>query len=142
MNIYQLTEIQILTFALVMLRITGFVFSAAIIGSGSVPVPVRVLLSLILTITVWPTLNITSAVISGFGESLIYLSLTEVLLGLLIGYLTRIFFLTVEMAGEIASSSMGLSAAQIFNPSLQANTSSIGQFYNILATLLFFSILG
>jgi flagellar biosynthetic protein FliR len=58
------------------------------------------------------------------------------------GFLARMILMTAEIAGQILSFSMGLSAAQLVNPAFGESSSIMEQFEVVLATLLFLAING
>lgn len=140
MNIYSLTETQVIFFSLVMLRMTAFVFSAAIFSTPTVSAPLRVLFALVLTMTMFPLLQLPGS--ADLNDSLIPLAVRELLVGLIIGYLSRLFFLAVSMTGEIVSVSLGLSAAQLYNPLMQSQGGVVEQFHVILGSIFFLLING
>ncbi len=143
-SISQLNEIQILIFALIMLRMIAFVFSAAVLNSPSFPVHAKVLFSVVLTMLLFKSVatNKMIAQISEQQDQILILSVMELLIGLSLGFLTRIYFFAISMAGELISVSMGLGQAQMFNPMMGNMGNSIEQFLVFLATLLYFAING
>lgn len=143
-SISQLNEIQILVFALILLRMTSFVFSAAVLSSPSFPIPAKILFSVVLTMLVFKSVatNKIIAQISQQQDQILILAVMEVLIGLCIGFLTRIYFFAISMAGELISVSMGLGQAQLFNPMMGNMGNAIEQFLVFLATLLYFAING
>jgi flagellar biosynthetic protein FliR len=140
--LYNLTEVQLVIFALIFLRMIAFVVSSVVFGSTNISVPVKVLLSLTLTMIVFPSVHLNAADSAKMGEDLILLSAREVALGLSLGFLTRLFFFAVGMTGELVSVSIGLGAAQMFNPMMGTNSNTVEQFYNTIATLIFFALNG
>ncbi len=143
-NISQLNEIQILAFGLILLRMSAFVFSCAIFSSPTISVAVKVLFSVVLSILVFNSVatNEVVARISANENQLILMSGCELLIGLVLGFFTRIFFFALSMAGEIVSISTGLGQAQIFNPMIGSMGNAMEQFYVTVGTLLFFSLNG
>ncbi len=143
-NITQLNEVQLLVFGLALLRMTAFIFSASIFSAQSVPIVARILISLILTMMVFPSLNNNKTLlqVSEMQDQIIFLSTLEVVIGLCLGFLTRFFFFTVSMAGELISVALGLGQAQIFNPLLGSPGNAMEQFISMFATLIFFAING
>lgn len=140
----KLTEIQIIVFGLILLRMSSFVFSAAILNSTTVSVSLKILLSLSFTMMMYGTISSAATIsrISDLQDQLILLALYEVLMGLIIGFMTRLFFFSISMAGEMISVAMGLGNAQIFNPMMGANANAFEQFLMMISTLLFFSLGG
>jgi len=143
-SISQLNEIQIIVFALILLRMTGFIFSAAIFNSPSISIPVKVLLSVVLAMLLFNTVASKEILVrvSENQNSLLIFAVMEILIGVSIGFLTRIFFFTVSMAGELISISMGLGQAQMFNPLIGNMGNALEQFLVFLATLLYFALNG
>ena len=140
----QLNEAQILVFALILLRMLSFVVSSAIFGSQTLTVHLKVLLGIVFTIAVYQPIatNETLVRINDLQDNLILLSAREVVLGLILGFVTRLFFFAVSMAGEIVSVAVGLGQAQVFNPTIGSMGNAMEQFYSVLATLVFLSMDG
>ncbi len=123
---------------------TAFVVSWPVFGVELVPGPVKVLLGIVLSILIFPTLSLHNNQFVGGLDSLhiLFLALKEGFIGVSLGYLGRLFFYTLSVAGEIITVSMGLSSAQLFNPSVGGNSSSTNQFLVGLASLFFLAIQG
>lgn len=143
-SISQLNEIQVIAFGLILLRMSGFVFTAAILNAPSVSIPLKILISLVLTMTVFNTVanNAVLVGLNGMEDSLITLAVKEVFIGIAIGFATRVFFFSVGMAGEMISVSMGLGQAQMFNPMMGNMGNVMEQFFVALATLLYMGLNG
>ena len=143
-SVSQLNEVQLIAFGLIFLRMSGFVFTAAILNSASVSAPLKILLSLVLTMTVFNTVANSTALVAikEMDDSLITLAAKEIFIGLAIGFTTRIFFFAIGMAGELISVSMGLGQAQIFNPMMGSMGNVMEQFFVALATLLYMGLNG
>jgi len=136
------TEAQILLFALILLRMIAFVVSSAIFGSPLVNTPVKILLSLVLSIMLFPVVRTGSVNYELISNEIIGLAVRELIVGLSLGFLTRLFFFVVTMTGDLVSMSVGLSASQLYNPMLGSNGNSMDQFYTTLGTLVFLAING
>lgn len=135
----QLNEIQILMFALILLRMIGFVASAAVLSSQNISAVVKIALSIILTLIVFKSVATNEALVRLHEQenSLLVLAAREVLIGIALGFVTRLFFFAISMAGEIVSLSLGLSQAQIFNPMMGSMGNVFEQFYVVIGTLLY-----
>lgn len=144
LNWAALNQVQILTFALVLLRCSSFILSSAVFNTQSIPPFLKVLFSLSLTTIMYTIATHHSQAMNShwLNENLTQMAIREVLVGLLIGVLTRVFFFVVSMAGELFSMSMGLSAAQIFNPLTGSQNQILDQFYTWLSLMIFFVIGG
>lgn len=143
-SISQLNEIQVIAFGLILLRMSGFIFTAAILNSNNVSAPLKVLLSLVLTFSVFNSIanNTLLVQLSTMQDQLLLLSVKEIFLGVVLGFVTRVFFFSVMMAGELISVNMGLGQAQIFNPLMGNMGNVFEQFFVSLATLLYMGING
>jgi flagellar biosynthetic protein FliR len=137
-----MSEVQMIVFGLILLRMIAFVISSAVLGSPNISAPLKLLLSIVLCVLIYPTVHVVPADLASVTDNLILLSARELMIGVTLGFLTRLFFFTIGMTGELVSISIGLGAAQIFNPLMGNNSNTIEQFYNTLATLIFFAING
>ena len=70
---------------------------------------------------------------------LISLIVMELIIGLLIGTVARIFMTALDTAGMVISMQSGLSNAQVFNPSLAQQGSIMGAFLSVTGVLLLFA---
>ena len=141
-SIYQLNDIEIMAFFLTLVRISAFVVSWPVFGGSGIPNSVKVLFSLIVTLVVFPVIDRSQVQLDIGSASLIVLILKETAIGLIFGYLSRMFFFALNVAGDIISTSMGLSQAQVFNPAMGARSTAIEQVLIMLASLLFLAING
>ncbi|NIC41939.1 flagellar biosynthetic protein FliR [Aquabacterium sp. A08] len=123
------------------LRVLGVFASAPIFSARSVPVRTKIGLAFVIAVCLQPALpeppllSLNSA--AAFGAVVQQLSI-----GLAIGLAVRIVFSAVEMAGEIVGLQMGLNFAGFFDPSTNAQTSTVGRFFGNTAMLLFIVLNG
>lgn len=142
LEIYNYNEFQLLAFFLVLLRISAFIVAWPVFGVPSVPAPVKVLFSLVLTMMIFPTVSAEELGLKMLENQIILVAIKEVFIGLTFGFLAKMFFFAIRISGEIVSVSMGLSSSQLFNPSLGGRASSIEQFKLVIASLFFLSVNG
>lgn len=140
----QMNEIQMIVFGLIMMRMIAFVTSSAVFSSPSVPIMAKVLLSIVLTMMVYSSVATPQLIarVSDMQDQIILLAFFEIAMGLCLGFLTRLFFFAISMAGEMISVAMGLGQAQIFNPLMGSQGNAIEQFLVMFSTLVFFAING
>jgi flagellar biosynthetic protein FliR len=136
------SELEILAFALIFLRVSTFTIIWPIFSVYSVPGPLKVLLALALTMTIFPLVSRAGLTPKGLSNDIAYLAGKEVLTGLCLGFMTRLFFFAISCAGNLVATSAGLANGSLFNPALGASTTTVEQFYGALATLLFLSMNG
>jgi flagellar biosynthetic protein FliR len=137
-----LNEMHVILFGLIWLRMVSFVFSAAVIGSPSVNVPVKILFSVLLAFIVFPFAKPVMTDKTSLSDLLAFLAVREVIVGLLLGLLTRFFFFALSMAGELISISLGLGSAQIYNPMTGNNGQVVEQFFSLTGTVIFLALNG
>ncbi|ROH86126.1 flagellar biosynthetic protein FliR [Pseudomethylobacillus aquaticus] len=122
-------------------RILGLIAIAPIFGHRSVPRRVKLGLALALTLIVAPTLP-SQATFDPLTLPGALILAQQLLIGVAMGFSMRIVFAGVEMAGQVIGMTMGLGFAIFFNPMTQGQSSPIGQFYMVIAMLLFLSMNG
>ena len=136
------SETEFVAFILLLFRLSAFFVVWPVFFVTSVPFQVKVLLSVAVSIILFPILDL-SAVGQISGEAImIWYVAKEVFIGLVMGYTARFFFYVFNIAGDIISTSMGLSGVQLLNPNFGGRSSAIEQFLMIIATLFFISING
>ena len=96
------------TFIWPLSRILALIAAAPILGNPSIPVRVKLGLAIMITILVAPTVEKSLPQIDPTtGLGLIVL-LQQLLIGVASGFVMRIVFVAVEMAGELIGLQMGL----------------------------------
>lgn len=141
-SLYQFSEIEMLAFIMVLIRVSAFFISWPIFGTGSVPSVIKILIALVVSIVLLPVVPWQGLEADLVSLNIVFLALKEAMVGAVIGFLCRLFFFAVSVAGQIISLSMGLSNAQIMNPTLGTQGNVIEQFEVTLATLFFLAING
>lgn len=121
------------TFLLVLLRSSIFVSLVPLFSNQSFPKIFKIGFAVSIAIILTPIVNIDTK-----GSPISFLVLREILLGIAMGSIVRILFLSIEMAGQFMSNSLGLSIATVFNPEL-GQTTEIARFYTLMATMILFS---
>ena len=76
------------------------------------------------------------------GRGVLYSGVRQVLIGLAIGFLVRLTFAAVELAGNLIGQTMGLGFAQMMDPANGVTVPVVSQFYTVLATLIFLVLNG
>ncbi|MDH5721917.1 MAG: flagellar biosynthetic protein FliR [Alphaproteobacteria bacterium] len=110
------------------------------IGDSFVPERIRLHLSLGLSLVMFPIVWQYLPDPAPAGVSLMALVAMEVIIGLMIGTVARIFMTALDTAGMAISMQSGLANAQVFNPSLAQQGSIIGAFLSVTGVVLLFSL--
>lgn len=141
-NIYDFNETEIIAFFLVFMRLIAFVVSWPVFGAPTVSIPLKVLFAMTLGFLLFPITDYSAIHASFDSFSLIGLTFKEVFIGLSLGFMSHMFFFAVRIASEIMAASIGLAGAQLFNPMIGSQTTSIEQFKLIVASLFYLTIQG
>jgi flagellar biosynthetic protein FliR len=119
-------------------RILGFFSTAPLLSQNSFPVTTRIGLAIVMTILLMPGIPLMMTVDPLSMDGLLIL-INQFLIGISIGFVMRVIFSAIEMAGELIAVSMGLGFATFYNPQTQAQTIVISQFLSLLALAVFLS---
>ncbi len=122
-------------------RILALVASAPILGNKQIPAHVKVGLAMILTIIIAPTLDAAPAIDPASAIGLFVL-MQQILVGLAMGFVMRLIFTGVEMAGDLGGLQMGLGFASFYDPQNATYSPVIAQFLGIIAALAFLGLNG
>jgi len=141
-EIYRFNELEILAFILLLVRISVFFAVWPVFGLNHVPHHTKILLSLLVAFILFPIIGWQSLSKDIVSDLYILLIIKEAFIGVLIGYLARGFFYSLEVCGHLMSDALGLSSAQILNPASDTRSTILEQFYIILVTLFFLTING
>jgi len=123
------------------LRVSGFLLTAPIIGTRSLPRRVRVLLALALTGVLAPLVEIPPrlAQISPLSAEGLLIVVQQLAIGAALGLVLRMVFVVFEFAGQVIAQQMGLGFAAMVDPASGLQVPVVSQFYIVMATLLFFA---
>ena len=130
------TAAQVYVAGLVFARVGAMVMLMPGIGDTSVPARVRLgfalLMSLVLTPLVQNTVPGVPTSVGGLWGQVIH----EILIGLMIGSVLKLFFTAMSTAGEVISMQTTLSFAQTTNPSMGQSSTAVATFLSMLGLTL------
>lgn len=136
-TIYQYLADLLLPF----MRISGMFGAMVGISAKTVSPQLRALLTLFLAFLVMPVIK--PVPIDEFvSVSTWLLIIQQLLIGIAIGFISTMVLNTFVLAGQIVAMQTGLGFASIVDPVNGINVPAVGQFYLILATLLFWAFDG
>lgn len=141
-GISYLSEIQMITLALVIIRVSAFFVVFPLVENAQIPNSVKILLSFMVGFVLYAVVPNKGLTTGFIAENLIYLVIKEAFIGILVGFIAKFFFQTVSIAGDIMTMSMGLSSDQMFNPAMGRRVTAVENYQLLLAGLLFLSLNG
>jgi len=116
-------------------RLTGLMLFAPFLGSLTIPVRVKALLVLALTVLLLPAAG--HQVLPQSPLEWPILIVTEFTIGVGMGLVTNLIFEAAQLAGAILGVQMGYSLVNILDPQSQVDTPVISTLYQSIALLLF-----
>lgn len=122
-------------------RLLGLVTSAPLFGNRGIPPRIRLAAGLVIAMAVLPALPPIPPLPADSWLALAVL-VQQALIGIAIGFLMRLFFAAIDVAGEMIGLQMGLSFAVFFNPQTGGQSSVVAEFLGLLALLVFLGLNG
>lgn len=132
-------EFDYYNWLLVFLRIGAFLTVLPFFSASNFPVVLRAALSALTALLLAPTLPAFPLGTLGLF-SLLGLMIQEVSVGLLFGFVSRMVFYAVDLAGNIISMEMGLNLASLFNPTTRQNEQAPGMILFFLAAVVMLTL--
>jgi flagellar biosynthetic protein FliR len=125
----------------VMTRIGAAMLAAPLFGAGGVPMQARVVLTGAVAVLVcaWSPVAAPPALLSAQG---IMMVMGEVLVGLSLGFVLQMAFAAPIIGAEIIGGSMGMAMATAVDPGSGAQSPALGQYFNVVLTVIFLALGG
>ena len=147
------TGLDLFKLFLMFVRTLAVLATAPVFSSRGIPVIVKVGLGVFLSVLMMPAADSSGPVplpgaeqtLPGWPTEWLPLFLIigqEVLVGVIIGFVSNLIFVTVGMAASITGLQVGFRAANLFDPMTTAPTTALEQFYTLMTIALFLAING
>ncbi len=137
---YILTNFQL--FILILVRVTGLFVISPIFGRSNTPTILKIGISVMLALILLPLKINTFYLEIDNIRTLMLWTITEFLIGIIIGFIAFIYFSLVYLGGMLADIQMGFGMVNIMDPQTNAQMPLMGGFYNILLSMIFLAING
>lgn len=122
-------------------RIGALLMAAPVFSAASVPMRLRVLLALAITILVEPLLPAAAPVEPWSATGLLVL-FQQIAIGVAIGFVLQLAFNALVFGGQVLAYSMGLGFAHLMDPQNGVQVPTVSQFYLVFATIAFLAVDG
>lgn len=132
---------QLTLFALIMMRMSGFVLMNPIYGRTNIPMRFKAGLILALTLVVY-THSAGEAFDTATTFEFGFLLIKEFVAGYIIGYVMQLFFFIISFTGYVMDYQMGLSMATVYDPQSNAQMAVTGSVLQTWYMLMFFAVDG
>jgi flagellar biosynthesis protein FliR len=138
------SEGRVIVFVLALARVAGLFIMGPIFASRSLPVRVRVACVFFITLAMLPLVGTAPPAAMANAGAAVLLGMLgfETLVGFTIGLVAQLTFGAVQMAGQLAGIQMGIGISNLIDPQTQEHITSLAQWQNLLALLIFLSIDG
>lgn len=134
--VYQIADL-LMTITWALIRVSGVVLLAPILGAVFVPVRLRILIAAVLAVAMLPIIPAMPAYSPFSLEGFAGIA-SELAIGLSIGFILKLVVEAAVFAGQVVSMGMGLSFATVVDPTA-GSVPLLGRLYIIVATLLLLS---
>lgn len=149
LSLNALNNEEILTFFAVLVRFATIFAVAPFLGDRTIPNPVKILLSLSVTICLFPSLVkhgfVRPGEAIGWGATtggIASVVILEAIAGLIFGFVARFAFDAIQFSGNLIGNFMGLSSASIFDPHQESHSQLLAQIQMSIAMMLFLAVDG
>jgi flagellar biosynthesis protein FliR len=129
-------------FGLVLTRISGFFVSAPVLGSGNIPIAVRAGLAFTISLVLFPTIDTSSFVVPDGGIRFAFVIATEVLFGVLLGFLAMLALEGFRLAGEVFGVQLGFGMMTVLDPSSEEEETLMDVINYLFVILVFLTMEG
>ncbi len=127
-------------YLLVLARVGGLIIFAPFFGSTAIPLRIRLALVVVLSLALFAMVAGTFSPPSDLARFLPAL-LGELVVGLILGLGAALIFVGIRLAGLLIGQQIGISLADVFDPSFEGRSSILGRLFFML-TLVIFLLLG
>lgn len=125
-------------FLLILVRMSGFIFSAPFYSLSNVPRRVQIGLSVFISILLFTTIDkypLEYVGVIGYAK----LVIVELMIGIIIGYMTSICIYILNFAGQVIDMEIGFSMVNVMNPNANMSTTVTGTLYTYFVMLVLLS---
>lgn len=132
---YNIVMAQFEIFVLILMRLASFVFAAPFFNVASVPNRVKIGFSLCLSVMIYSLHTDMTVEYNGMIEYGI-LVIEEVMVGILLGAVSSFCVQIIMFSGKIIDMDIGLSMAQLYDPTTRMQVGIMGNFYYYMMMLM------
>jgi flagellar biosynthesis protein FliR len=129
---------QVYLFFLFFIRISGIFVTAPIFSTRTIPIQIKIIITVFLALIVYQmNYDLHHLYKDIHFLTLASLIVSEIIIGILIGFIANLAFLMVQFGGRLLDIHMGMHIASIMDPLTNEQQSLLGQLQYIIVMLLF-----
>jgi flagellar biosynthetic protein FliR len=134
---------HVLPFGAVLSRLSGLMLFTPLVSSVVIPMRVRALILLVASMAVYPAVAAQATFpTEPTIAALVPIVFSEVAIGTIVGMLMMLPLYCVQIGGLLMSQQLGMSLADVVDPSSNAQTELVGQFISFMAFAAFIALGG
>jgi flagellar biosynthetic protein FliR len=134
-DFFNLSQGQFETFLLIVVRVSTMLFVFPVFSAKQIPLLVRIGLAFLIAFILYRAVPPLAA-LPDMG-ALVAAVVSQVVLGLIVGFVAYLVFMGIQFAGEILDIQVGFAVANILSPQTQQQVTVIGELQLTIATLIF-----
>ncbi len=123
-------------------RAMALLSAAPVLGEAMVPVPIRILVSLVIAVLMMPVTGREQVVIDPFTLAAAVATLEQAIIGFVLGLAFHFSMAVISLLGYIVSSQMGFSMAVMNDPLNGSSSDVVSGLLSMLSIIVFFAIDG
>ena len=141
-NLLNWTLNNLLALTAIMVRVGPLIFLMPVIGSQSIPLQVKALFTLMISLILLPVVPVTAADLPTTAVGFAIFMGKETLFAAILALFARYIFAAVETAGQMVAMQMGFAMSGVMDPQQGSQVAIIGYFWHLIAVLIFLSVNG
>jgi flagellar biosynthetic protein FliR len=144
MGMSMINSEQALLFTFLFLRIGAIFIMIPVIGERTVPLRVKGGVAILISLLLLPTVQAKLPDLHSESDAGIFIlaiaMCSEVLIGIAIGFASKIIFTGIRFAGEMIGIQIGFSIVNVIDPISSAQVSIISEFQYLVALLVYLAV--
>ncbi len=141
-NPFDFNPNEVVAFVLILMRMAGIFLTAPVFSSRNINLMVKASWILLVSFLIFPVIDFKPETLPVAGMALGIAVVREVLVGFSIGLGATLILTGIQLAGQVADIQMGLGLANVVDPMTSTQISVMGQYYYMVASLVFLAVDG
>jgi len=138
-----LSPTNLVLFIIIFTRLSGLMTTAPLISTYPIPMQIKAWFVAMVTFIMFPVVMAqTSFQLPPGIPILILIMIKEFMIGYIAGFVANVVFIGVEIAADLVSMEVGLTAGQAMNPMTGDTSPLLAQAYSMLAAMIFIGLNG
>ncbi len=142
MNFFNFNPSDLMSFYLVLFRVSIVLFLLPFFGGQSIPKTVKAALTVVLALAIWPNVKVDGALMPSSPWNISIMIMGELVLGLVMGMAIHVMFSAIQTGGNFIGVQMGFSMVNVLDPLTGVNEAVTAHFLYMTAILVFLSLNG